>query len=71
MLVCIYIDIFEVGLLPFLRRVYPDGHSFMQDNDPKHHRSLQGSSLLRTASIGGRLRLRALMPIILKIFGTN
>lgn len=32
----LYLDILKVGLLPFLRRVYPDGHRFMQDNDPKH-----------------------------------
>ncbi len=23
-------------LIPFLEQVYPDGHRFMQDNDPKH-----------------------------------
>ena len=32
----LYLDILKVGLLPFLRRVHPDGHRFMQDNDPKH-----------------------------------
>ena len=28
--------ILEVGLLPFLRCYYPDGHRLQQDNDPKH-----------------------------------
>ena len=28
--------VLEVGLLPFLRRYYPDGHRLQQDNDPKH-----------------------------------
>ena len=28
--------IFEAGLLPFLRDVFPDGHRLQQDNDPKH-----------------------------------
>ena len=32
----LYVEILKVGLLPFLRQVYPDGHRFMQDNDPKH-----------------------------------
>jgi hypothetical protein len=24
------------GLLPFIQKVYPNGHRFQQDNDPKH-----------------------------------
>ncbi|XP_038055808.1 uncharacterized protein LOC119727812 [Patiria miniata] len=28
--------ILKEGLLPFLKQRYPDGHRFMQDNDPKH-----------------------------------
>ena len=32
----VYIDILDQALLPFLREVYPEGHRFMQDNDPKH-----------------------------------
>ena len=31
-----YVDILEVGLLPFLETYYPCGHRFQQDNDPKH-----------------------------------
>ena len=31
-----YVTILRRTLLPFLREVYPDGHRFMQDNDPKH-----------------------------------
>jgi len=30
------INVLEKTLLPFLRDVYPDGHCFMQDNNPKH-----------------------------------
>ena len=29
-------EILKQGLIPFLRAVYPTGHRFMQDNDPKH-----------------------------------
>ena len=28
--------ILDSTLLSFLEEVYPDGHKFMQDNDPKH-----------------------------------
>ena len=31
-----YVQILETSLLPFLQSTYPDGHRFMQDNDPKH-----------------------------------
>lgn len=32
----LYVQILQKTLLPFLHEVYPDGHRFMQDNDPKH-----------------------------------
>jgi len=32
----LYIDILRQTLLPFLAGLYPDGHRFMADNDPKH-----------------------------------
>ena len=31
-----YTDILVQCLVPFVQRVYPEGHCFMQDNDPKH-----------------------------------
>ena len=31
-----YIERLRRTLLPFLHEVMPDGHRFMQDNDPKH-----------------------------------
>ena len=34
--VSLYIEVLEATLLPFLSLVYPDGHRFMADNDPKH-----------------------------------
>ncbi len=33
---CLYTEILEKTLLPFIHEVYPFGHRFMQDNDPKH-----------------------------------
>ena len=30
-----YVDILDAALVPFLDTVYPDGHSFQQDNDPE------------------------------------
>ena len=32
----LFISILRKSLVPFIRAVYPDGHCFMQDNDPKH-----------------------------------
>ena len=32
----LYTSILEQTLLPFINEKYPDGHKFMQDNDPKH-----------------------------------
>ena len=32
----LYVQILDQALIPFLEHVYPDGHRFMQDNDPKH-----------------------------------
>ena len=31
-----YTDILPQCLVPFIQQVYPEGHRFMQDNDPKH-----------------------------------
>ena len=31
-----YCDILEQTLLPFVRKVFPDGYRFQQDNDSKH-----------------------------------
>ena len=31
-----YVDILQRTLIPFITEVYPDGHKFIQDNDPKH-----------------------------------
>lgn len=28
--------VYEAGLLPFIREIFPDGHKLYQDNDPKH-----------------------------------
>ena len=32
----LYIEILEKTLVPFVKEVYPNGHRFMADNDPKH-----------------------------------
>ena len=32
----LYTEILEKTLVPFLEKAFPDGHRFMQDNDPKH-----------------------------------
>ena len=32
----LFVSILDGTLVPFVDNVYPDGHRFMQDNDPKH-----------------------------------
>ena len=32
----LFVSILDQTLVPFIREVYPDGHHFQQDNDPKH-----------------------------------
>jgi len=32
----LYVDVLRATLLPFIAKKYPEGHRFMQDNDPKH-----------------------------------
>ena len=32
----LFVSILEGILLPFIEKVYPEGHKFMMDNDPKH-----------------------------------
>lgn len=32
----LYVHILQTTLLPFIAEKYPEGHRFMQDNDPKH-----------------------------------
>ena len=32
----LHVDILRTTLLPFIAQKYPEGHRFMQDNDPKH-----------------------------------
>ena len=31
-----YSEVIRDGLLPFIHKVFPESHRFMQDNDPKH-----------------------------------
>ena len=32
----LFVNILDSTLLPSIRQLYPNGHRFMQDNDPKH-----------------------------------
>ena len=32
----LFVQILDKTLLPFIKEVFPEGHRFMQDNDPKH-----------------------------------
>ena len=43
----LFICILRSSLLPFINDIYPDGHRFVQDNDPKHCSRLHGKKVLR------------------------
>ena len=45
-----YVEILQKTLLPFVHEVFPDGHRFMQDNDPKHN-SKVGKDFLAASNI--------------------
>ena len=32
----LFLSVLRSNLLPFLKQIYPDGHRYIQDNDPKH-----------------------------------
>ena len=32
----LFVEILDKTLVPFVEKVYPEGHKFMHDNDPKH-----------------------------------
>ena len=46
----LYVDILGSTLMPFMHEVFPNGHRFMQDNDPKHT-SKYGKAFLETNNI--------------------
>ena len=46
----LYIDILQKTLVPFIDDVFPDGHRFMADNDPKHN-SLAAREYLEDSGI--------------------
>ena len=66
-----YVDILKQCLIPFCQQVYPNGHRFMQDNDPKHT-SRCAKKFFEDNNINWwRTPPRALMLILFRIFGTN
>ena len=60
------------NLLPFLEAAYPDGHQYMQDNDPKHTSwYAQWWYENDEINIGGKHQHLALTLTQLSIFGTH
>ncbi len=46
----LYTSILDATLIPFMNSVYPGGHRFMQDNDPKHT-SRHAANYMRTNGV--------------------
>ena len=64
----LYTNILHDTLLPFLNKIYPEHHRFMQDNDPKH---TSGGFLIKIKSLGGKLLQSHQISIPSKICGTK
>ena len=67
----LYTDILKDTLLPFLRDVYPNGHRFMQDNDPKHTSKLTGKFIQDNQINWWKHHQSHPIVILSRICGTN
>ena len=59
-----YVNILEQTLLPMIRALYPNGHQFVQANDPKHTSRLAQQFFCEKESIGGIPHLSHLIAIL-------
>ena len=66
-----YTQILEQTLLPFIRDVYPNGHKFMADNNPKHISLYASDFIAKKESIGGVPWQNLQILIRQKSYGTN
>ena len=66
-----YTRILENYLKPFIRDVYPTGHRFMQDNDPKHTSRHTQQFFVEHSINWWKSLLRVQMLILSKTCGTS
>ena len=69
-------SILEGTLVPFIEAVYPEGHKFMMDNDPKHISGYAAEWMSENAvnwwkTPGGKLLPSPQISTLLRTFGMN
>ena len=70
----LFVSILDGTLLPFIENVYPEGHKFMMDNDPKHTSGYAADWMRENGVnniIGGRTRPSPLTSIQLRTCGIS
>ena len=67
----LFVQILDKTLLTFVEEVFPEGHHFMQDNDPNTVQSVLRSSLRIMESTGGAPLLNLPTSTPLRTFGMS
>ena len=66
-----YVSILEKTLLPMIEKLHPNGHRFVQDNDPKHTSARVQQFFIGRGSIDGIPCLSHQIATQLRIYGMS